>query len=52
MMGRAVAMSAASSGGMTEGTDMAAEAPEMQRSQKIAVQAQITFNALPPVAGK
>lgn len=51
MMGRVAAMSAGSSG-MAESTDMAAEAPEMQRSQKIAVQAQVTFNALPPVAGK
>ncbi len=51
MMGRAMAMSAAGSSGAME-ADVAAEAPEMQRSQKIAVQAQVTFNALPPVAGK
>lgn len=50
MMGRAMAMSA-TAGGAPE-ADMAMEAPEMQRSQKIAVQAQVTFNALPPVAGK
>lgn len=50
MMGRVATMAAGSSG-MAE-ADMVAEAPEMQRSQKIAVQAQVTFNALPPVAGK
>lgn len=50
MMGRVATMAAGSSG-MAE-ADMAVSAPEMQRSQKIAVQAQVTFNALPPVAGK